>query len=207
MDIFFKMKTAAPSPEPEPVATSDFLTQSPRFVSSDFPIKQGNWWRYESDNLMSGIDTMLMTINSYVVNGADTIYTCILEYSNTRTDTLMITVSASSLKFKSLNEPVCRIFGEGYFRSPFKVGTKWHYMTELDKYTTISYATRLIRGKNYTSFFVKRLWTEPGYNRYVISTIFALGVGIVEENIYIGGSCPTWVTYRLIDYHVQNGKK
>lgn len=175
------------------------------FNKDQFPLKVGNWWRYDvHDFYAQSTDTLLITVISKTDNGSDAEYKCSLTKHGIQVDSGYFKTTNSSIEYRGLY-PLYSHFGDFLLRTPFNIGDKWSGLYLKD---TLSATARVpsfkVLDKTYEPVYtLERIVTLPGYS--MTQDLFVTpNVGIIYQSLDIhdGSATGQKQTFQLIDYKV-----
>ena len=175
------------------------------FSKADYPIKIGNWWRYQvADFMQQTTDTLMLKVVSLSNTNNQEVYTCQLILNNQIVDTGYYTISSDRIEYSGFRQDYS-YFGNFTLTLPFQVGFKWIGVNPKDTVKALSrIATFRINGKDYSPIYnLKRSYNLAGGYKITQNFIVSPKVGIVYQTLDIFDGFPTQKQgFQLIDYEL-----
>lgn len=132
----------------------------PSFTKNSFPVKVGNWWKYQIIDSLShnSIDTITIRIDSLIEFNGIKKYVSHIERGYSSVDSCSFSLSDSIISFIENN---IEFFGIFEFNLPFSVANKWYINVPttdstklIDTSSVISFDTNFsVLGHNYKNVF------------------------------------------------------
>ena len=178
------------------------LPQSPTFTSESFPLKIGNWWKYQVINSSTGfIDTMLITIiDSNEIKNYSLLKVHWINYKFNDTSNYRFNKSAFWFDISDYN-----YLFHIYLHFPFTLNSTW-----LDSLRPIIRTPYIVNdyienfeilGNNYNVFKIEMNYIIPN-EKMNLTFYLAAGIGIVQEDILGDEPYPNRII-KLIEYHLE----
>ncbi|MEO6833560.1 MAG: hypothetical protein ABI169_15235 [Chitinophagaceae bacterium] len=164
----------------------------------------GNWWRYRHVDMLSNtIDTIILKVVSVDTPKFSDTYKCYVYEFSQIVDSAILIVSDSLISYSSANTDYS-YFGDFALKLPFSQSSHWLNGSYFDSTRVISYtSSRMVLGKPYNVFFLKRVATSPGFSEVQTLSI-AKDIGIVETSVDIFNGYPVQQQdLQLIDYQLK----
>ncbi|MCW3128212.1 MAG: hypothetical protein JWO03_3870 [Bacteroidetes bacterium] len=181
--------------------------QQEQFARDSYPLKVGNWWRYQVVNFFGSqsTDTISLNVVSLVTSGSTTDYTCHLLKNGLVIDSGHFVQSDTALYYSGSN-PYYSIFGFFNLKFPFVEGQKWAGTFPGDTIIAAGKAESFkVLGSTYAPVYsLARRFSIPQNN--LIQIIYLTPkVGVIYQSINFRSDTAVWVqeAIHLIDYNLK----
>lgn len=174
-----------------------------QFSVADFPIKEGNWWRYKKSNIQNNIiDTIRLRVIKLNANGVSKEYACIIEKGGQIVDSATLTLDPNLIKYQGADLEYS-YFCNFFIQMPFSVTSSWKNQAVSDSTKVVAYISgENINGKSYNTYLLERKASGPNFGLQQTISV-AKGIGIVVHELSLFNLGPVQhYKLELIDYDV-----
>lgn len=181
--------------------------QKDEFSSDDFPVKVGNWWRYQVYDAFSHVtDTLTLRVVSKTINGNQTKFDCELYKNLQLIDTAYYLISDTKIEYNSKNVDYS-YFGNFYLSIPFQKGDIWkgvYYNQDSILASDIIPSMKILNHDYKNVYSLNRNFYALGGYRLNQLLFICQKIGVIYQSFDLqDGGNNQKQTFQLIDYNLE----